>query len=194
MTFDIDHHEILESTQDEVLRTLRTSGASLVRPVLVTADHQRAGRGRAGRTWTSSPGRSLLASVGLPGPYDLAVLDERSLRCAQVVQSVVTDVSGIDAHSIVVDPPNDLVAVGGAKLGGILVDAASVNGIVAWIAVGVGINVVGPVAVAGGRPGVALDELGWSPVEDLAGFRAGLALGIADALARDLERYRVSLG
>ncbi len=83
--------------------------------VLLIADEQTAGRGRRGRRWYSAPGAdiafSLSAEVAKPPPglsLVAGVAAARALRALGVAQAALKW-------------PNDLL-VGGAKLGGILVE------------------------------------------------------------------------
>jgi BirA family transcriptional regulator, biotin operon repressor / biotin---[acetyl-CoA-carboxylase] ligase len=88
---------------------------------VVVADHQTAGRGRLDRSWESSPGTALLASFVLrPNPL---------LSLAAGVAAAEACGSGVRLKW-----PNDLV-LGGAKLGGILVEATPSKAIC-----GIGIN------------------------------------------------------
>src|SRR5688500_2711884 len=71
---------------------------------VVVADHQRAGRGRLGRTWTAPPGASLLVSVLLrpPAPVVGAVAMAVGLAMAEAVE----ELTGVEAR---LKWPNDLV-------------------------------------------------------------------------------------
>lgn len=80
---------------------------------VVVADHQRAGRGRLGRTWTAPPGASLLVSVLLrpPAPVVGGVAMAVGLAMAEAVE----ELTGVVAR---LKWPNDLVVpVGGAGPG-----------------------------------------------------------------------------
>src|SRR5689334_3411849 len=104
-------------------------------PVLLAAEEQTAGRGRRGRRWHSAPGAGLTFSLstrlerlaGLPLAAGIAVA--RALRA-------------LGAGTVELKWPNDLV-VGGAKLGGILVQARR-----GLAVIGVGINVQPDAALA----------------------------------------------
>ena len=63
-----EHHPCLGSTNDRALAWLADRERPAPDGALVSADQQRAGRGRLGRPWSSPPGRDLYASVILrPG-------------------------------------------------------------------------------------------------------------------------------
>lgn len=105
--------------------------------VVAVADHQTAGRGRAGRTWTAPPGSSLLVSVlvrpDLPtGRGHLVTMAAGVAACEAVF------LAGGFAPSL--KWPNDLV-VGVRKLGGMLSEAEVRDGRIAALVVGIGVNV-----------------------------------------------------
>lgn len=104
----------VSSTQD-VARTLPIGS-------VVVADHQTAGRGRLDRKWESPPGTALLVSFVVP-PNPLL--------------SLAAGVAAAEACGVGIVRlkwPNDLL-LGGAKLGGILVEATPAKAIC-----GIGIN------------------------------------------------------
>lgn len=91
--------------------------------IVLVADHQTAGRGRAGRTWTAPPGAGLLLSILLRPPA--AVLDLTTMAVAVAAAAGVEAVAGFAPR---LKWPNDLVWPGdgtGAdrKLAGILAEA-----------------------------------------------------------------------
>ncbi len=116
-----------------------TGGA--VRPLVLVADHQTAGRGRLDRTWEDEPGASLLVSiaVGLAGiPEDRWTLVPAAVGAAAVDACAGTRLKW----------PNDLVAPGSGtegvdlKLGGILAEVVDVpdQGLVAVVGLGVNLD------------------------------------------------------
>jgi BirA family biotin operon repressor/biotin-[acetyl-CoA-carboxylase] ligase len=105
--------ESVTSTQD-VARELPIGS-------IVVADHQTAGRGRLDRRWESPPGTALLVSFVLP-PDPL-------LSLAAGVAAAEACGAGVRLKW-----PNDLL-LGGAKLGGILVEATPTKA-----SCGIGIN------------------------------------------------------
>jgi BirA family biotin operon repressor/biotin-[acetyl-CoA-carboxylase] ligase len=100
-----------------------TQDAARALPIgsIVVADHQSAGRGRLDRKWESPPGTALLVSFVLrPNPLlSLAAGVAAAEACGAAVR---------------LKWPNDLL-LGGAKLGGILVEASPSKAIC-----GIGIN------------------------------------------------------
>jgi BirA family transcriptional regulator, biotin operon repressor / biotin---[acetyl-CoA-carboxylase] ligase len=103
--------------------------------LVVVADHQRAGRGRLGRTWSAPPGASLLVSVLLR--TDL-LPDERHVvvvAAAVAMAEAIAVTTGVLAD---LKWPNDLL-VGDRKLAGILAEAAGDA-----VVVGIGVNLDWP--------------------------------------------------
>ena len=101
--------------------------------LVVFAEEQTAGRGRARRKWFSGPGDSILCSILLTryeGGGELL-----SLASAVAVAEAVADVSGADAK---IKWPND-VRLNSKKVAGILLESVRVGGRTAYI-VGMGIN------------------------------------------------------
>lgn len=125
--------------------------------VVVVADHQTAGRGRAGRTWSAPPGASLLTSVLLRPPAEVA--DGCTMAVALAASEAVEQVAGFVPR---LKWPNDLVWPGDGsgpdrKLAGILAEADWPTGSSASsgvrkaapgervvVVVGIGVNVTWP--------------------------------------------------
>ncbi|MBX3284797.1 MAG: biotin--[acetyl-CoA-carboxylase] ligase [Actinobacteria bacterium] len=159
------------STNTDVLELARQGEPE---GVVVVADHQRAGRGRRGRTWEAPAGAALMATVLLRPPAAVAGLSTMALAVAAV--DAVAEVAGA---AVRVKWPNDLVWPGDGsgvdrKVAGILAEAdwpAASQPAGGWsppgphdravVAAGIGLNV----AWAGSAPGdlaetaVALDEV-----------------------------------
>jgi BirA family biotin operon repressor/biotin-[acetyl-CoA-carboxylase] ligase len=109
--------------------------------IVLVADHQTAGRGRAGRSWTAPPGAGLLLSVLLRPP--VAVMDLCTMAVALSAAEAVEAVAGFSPR---LKWPNDLVWPGDGsasdrKLAGILAEADADPAVVV---VGIGINVAWP--------------------------------------------------
>ena len=111
---------------------------------VVAADHQTGGRGRLGRSWASSPGRSLLFSVVLrpPTPPERAPLLAllAAVEMAGACPSLPGACPSLPGAPVRAKWPNDLV-VGERKLGGILPEARVEGGALRHVVVGVGVNV-----------------------------------------------------
>jgi BirA family biotin operon repressor/biotin-[acetyl-CoA-carboxylase] ligase len=106
--------------------------------IVLVADHQTAGRGRAGRTWTAPPGASLLFSV-LVRPEPVAA-PLASLAMAVAAVDAVAAAAGFAPQ---VKWPNDVVWEG-RKLAGILAEAHWPTHDAVAVVVGVGLNVNWP--------------------------------------------------
>jgi BirA family transcriptional regulator, biotin operon repressor / biotin---[acetyl-CoA-carboxylase] ligase len=126
--------ESTESTNADVAEAARTgTEAGLV----VTAEHQRAGRGRLGRRWEAPPGSGLAVSVLLrPDGVPAARWPWLPLLAGVAVRETVVTTAGVEAS---LKWPND-VLVDGRKLAGILVERVDAAPGPAAI-VGVGLNV-----------------------------------------------------
>jgi BirA family transcriptional regulator, biotin operon repressor / biotin---[acetyl-CoA-carboxylase] ligase len=123
------------STQAEVAR-LAAAGAR--EGVVVTARHQRAGRGRLGRAWWDEAGESLLVSVLLRPPVATTRVPQLALVGGVAVVDAVTVETGLAPG---LRWPND-VMVGERKICGVLAEAATArNGAVDRVILGIGLNV-----------------------------------------------------
>lgn len=142
----------IPSTQD-VAHRLGAEGAPS--GAVVLADEQTAGRGRQGRPWHSPAGRGVWLSVLLRPPLapEGGVIAVRAGLAA--VAAIREAVPGVAAR---VRWPNDLI-VADRKVGGILCEARRSRDTVSWVAVGVGINVVGPVGPSVRDRAVALADV-----------------------------------
>ncbi len=135
ITWRIRRFDTIDSTNRFVLDAARRGvGEGLV----VVADHQDAGRGRRGRSWTAPPGSSLLVSVLLRPRVDAEraqlVTMATAVALAEAVERVAGFVPGLKW-------PNDVV-VGDRKLAGLLAEAdVSARGEVRAVVVGAGCNV-----------------------------------------------------
>jgi BirA family transcriptional regulator, biotin operon repressor / biotin---[acetyl-CoA-carboxylase] ligase len=103
--------------------------------LVVVADHQHAGRGRLGRTWTAPPGASLLVSVLLRPELPP---DDRHLVVVAAAVAMARSVAATTGVVARVKWPNDLL-VGDRKLAGILAEAAGDA-----LVVGIGVNLEWP--------------------------------------------------
>jgi len=110
------------------------------------AEAQRAGRGRQGRAWLSTPGENLLFTVLLRIPCAPPRVPPLSLACGIAVRDAVARAVGEDAD-VLVKWPNDVVVRRGdgalRKVAGILVESGVAGSRVEHVVVGVGINVLG---------------------------------------------------
>jgi len=95
---------------------------------VVVADHQTEGRGRLGRVWTDTPGRSLLFSIQLRPARPVSEWPELSVIAGEAVAAALPAPASV-LH------PND-VLIAGRKMAGILPEASDGR-----VVLGVGVNV-----------------------------------------------------
>ena len=122
----------------DVAHELAAAGAP--HGLLVLADEQTAGRGRQGRTWHSPAGAGvwLVALLRPAAPPSAGALAVRvGLRLVEAAREVAPR-----AHPRL-KWPNDLM-VRHRKAGGILCEARWQGETLGWVAVGIGVNVRGP--------------------------------------------------
>ena len=115
---DVRHVAETGSTNADVMALARQGESE---GVVLVADHQTAGRGRAGRTWTAPPGASLLCTILLRPPAPVAPMVTFALALA--ASEAVEDLGGFRPG---LKWPNDLVVDDGVttrKLAGILAEA-----------------------------------------------------------------------
>ena len=134
---DVRFFAEIGSTNAELLAEARLGAPE---GVVVVADHQSAGRGRLGRTWSAAPGTSLLVSVLLRPALPSDRLPLVTLACGLAAADGVEEAAGFRPG---LKWPNDLVAVSGEgadrKLAGMLAEVAT--GDVPAVVVGIGFNV-----------------------------------------------------
>jgi len=157
---EIDLHPVISSTNTEALRL---ADRDVAEGIVVVADTQTAGRGRRGHGWEDLPGRSLLMSVLLRPEWPAEEQACLSLAGAVAAATAIKQVADIEART---KWPNDLL-LDGVKVGGVLLEATS-----GAVAVGIGINVLGPAAelqARVGRPLTTIEEAAGQAVhrEDL---------------------------
>lgn len=120
----------VESTQ-EVLKNWALDGAE--EGSVVLAERQRKGRGRRGRAWASEPGKSLTFSVLLRPELPLSTLPLLPLAAGLALR----EACGLGGLKW----PNDLLSPDGRKLAGVLLEAQVSGEEVAWVLLGIGLNV-----------------------------------------------------
>jgi BirA family biotin operon repressor/biotin-[acetyl-CoA-carboxylase] ligase len=125
---------ILDETDSTNAVVADAARAGAPEGLVVVAEHQAAGRGRLGRTWTSPARAGLTVSVLLrPQVSDAAEWGWLPLLAGLAVATAVRAQAGLDA---VVKWPND-VLVGDRKLAGVLAEAVLPGAVV----LGIGLNV-----------------------------------------------------
>jgi len=136
---DLPEVELLESTTSTLDIAHRKATSGSVAGTLVIADHQTAGRGRAGAKWTSPAATGIWLTL-LERPTDTSGLDVLSLR---IGLRAARALDRFAPEPVRLKWPNDLF-VEGRKLAGILVEARWRDSRLDWVAIGVGVNVCAP--------------------------------------------------
>jgi BirA family transcriptional regulator, biotin operon repressor / biotin---[acetyl-CoA-carboxylase] ligase len=156
----------------------RLDGLAL--PTMLVAEMQTAGRGRAGRSWHSTPGAALTFSLAWKFDSPLQALAGLPLAVGVAIAETLARL-GVDVR---LKWPNDILR-DGRKLAGILIETASVrngSGSV-WAVIGIGLNVSVPDNLA-----AKIDN----PVADLSGSdidRDQLLAALLDGLSEALTAF-----
>jgi BirA family biotin operon repressor/biotin-[acetyl-CoA-carboxylase] ligase len=185
MTPRLYHFERVASTMD-LLHELAAEGAEA--GTAVVAGEQQGGRGSRGRSWHSPPGGlwlSMLFRPTLPGGIEVMSL-RVGLAVAEALDHLVPRPVGLKW-------PNDLM-LGERKVGGILCEARWQGDKLAWVGVGVGLNVRNAVpgelgqvatALASEQPAITVDDVAPPVVTALR----RLDLGAERLMTEELERF-----
>ena len=123
--------EVVESIGSTNAELLARAGAD--EGTVLVAEHQEAGRGRLDRTWTSPPRAGLTVSFLVRPDVPAARRGWLPLLTGVALAESVGEATGVRAS---VKWPNDLLALDGRKLAGILAEASSDA-----VVVGTGLNV-----------------------------------------------------
>ena len=166
------HFRVTDSTNERG-RALAAAGAP--HGTLVTADEQRAGRGRQGRAWTAPPRSAVLMSV---------VLRELSETLPLAAAVAVCEALPVEAS---IKWPND-VWIDGRKVAGILVEGRPQEG---WAVLGIGLNVATeefPAELS--ATSLRLEGAALSPEDALAAVVSALRLWLPRPAAEVLAAWR----
>ena len=129
----VEVHASIGSTNDRARQLLADpDGAG----VAVIAEEQRAGRGRRGRTWSSPAGLNLMMSLGLRPRLAATDAGRLGLAVALAARHACATVATVQMKW-----PNDIIAIDGRKVGGLLVETAVEGDALTEAVIGVGINV-----------------------------------------------------
>lgn len=156
-THRFEHLASIDSTNAEAMRR---AAAGERGPLWIMADEQTAGRGRAGRSWSSDPGNlqaSLLLTLAAPPPkaYQLALV-----AGVAVFDAVYAAMQPRAPSGLRLKWPNDIL-IGGEKTGGILIESSSGSAELTAV-IGIGLNIAShPVALD--RPATHLGAHGSCP-------------------------------
>lgn len=120
---DVRHVTETGSTNTDVMELARQGEPE---GLVLVADHQTAGRGRAGRTWTAPPGASLLCTILLRPPAPVASMATFALAVAasEAVEQLAGFRPGLKwPNDLVVEDTDAAGALRTRKLAGILAEA-----------------------------------------------------------------------
>jgi len=153
----------------------------LTGPELLIARKQTAGRGRAGRSWLSEPGKSLTFS--LAWKFHLPVQSLLGLPLA--VGVALAEALAMFGVHVKLKWPND-VLYEGRKLAGILIESAGAGSVphdASWAVIGIGINMAPGDALLAqvGRP---VARIAWLAELDQDMLLATLLNGLAEAMVQ----------
>lgn len=155
---------------------LLARASTLAAPLLLIAEHQSAGRGRAGRSWLSSPEGSLTFSLAWRfdgGPQAL-------LGLPLAVGVALADTLGTLGQQVQLKWPNDVLK-DGDKLAGILIETQSAPGGGTWTVIGIGLNLLMPDTMEA-QLGRSAAGMPWLARMDRDALLALLLDGLADCL------------
>jgi BirA family biotin operon repressor/biotin-[acetyl-CoA-carboxylase] ligase len=118
---------------------LMARAARLARPTLLIAEHQSAGRGRAGRSWLSAPGDSLTFSLA----WKFSAAPQGLLGLPLAAGAALAEALVALDLPVGLKWPNDLLK-DGDKLAGILIETQGAPGGGTWAVIGIGLNLAMP--------------------------------------------------
>ena len=128
----LESYPELGSTSDEIVRRAKAGEPA---GLAVLAFKQTAGRGSRGRAWSAPEGNLNLSVLLRPS----RPAKEAGLFSLVAGIAVVEALSGVGARDLALKWPNDILHHG-AKLAGILIDAAPQGQSLDWLAIGMGVN------------------------------------------------------
>jgi len=165
---------------DLLARVIAADGGRLVAPVLLVAESQTAGRGRAGRPWQTTKTSALTFSLAWKFKRPLHAL----IGLPLAVGVALAEALGIFGVDVELKWPNDVLR-DGAKLAGILIETAQDKGVGAtgtWTVIGIGVNLTMPPDLQQ-RIGRAVADVSELLTHDRERLLAILLSALSDALA-----------
>jgi BirA family biotin operon repressor/biotin-[acetyl-CoA-carboxylase] ligase len=152
---------------------------------VLVAEHQVSGRGRLDRVWTSPPRAGLTVSFLLRPDVPAARRGWLPLLTGVALTEAVGEVTGVRAS---LKWPNDLLALDGRKLAGILAESSSSPTHPTAVVVGVGLNVSTTTAELPDT-GTSLSRVTGATVD-----RAPVLLAFLRAVERRYRQWTAALG
>jgi len=142
---------------------------------VLVADAQIAARGRGGKVWTAPAGKGLYLTI-VRRVEEGEPISLVPIAVARWVRDAIADATGV---AVQLKWPNDLY-VGRRKLAGLLSEART-QGDDTYVAVGIGVNVLGTAASVGVNGATTLEEEAGHPFD-----LAALLQGVLDHIDREL--------
>ncbi|MFZ6687795.1 biotin--[acetyl-CoA-carboxylase] ligase [Undibacterium sp. SXout11W] len=175
MLLDIEVVQETGSTNSDLMARL----LELQKPVFRLAVHQTAGRGRAGRSWSSEAGSMLMFSIAWP----MANASHQLMGLPLAVGVALAETLHSLDLPVQLKWPNDVLR-DGKKLAGILIESAAKKDGGTWIVAGIGLNlqVSDTFEAQIGRP---IAEAPWLARMD----RNALTAALLNALARAFDQF-----
>jgi BirA family biotin operon repressor/biotin-[acetyl-CoA-carboxylase] ligase len=172
--------DVLDSSNNYAMQ--RINEASAVHGDIILVNRQIAGKGQRGKTWTDTPGESLLMSLIVAPGQDLS---EQPLFLAAVALAVRDTVQRyVSPKSASIKWPNDIL-IGDKKAAGILIENVVRGSSWQWSVIGIGLNIA-QISFAPELPNATSLHMegGVTPATDL------LAAEIANAIHTSLATLR----
>ncbi|MGH8808737.1 MAG: biotin--[acetyl-CoA-carboxylase] ligase [Noviherbaspirillum sp.] len=164
------------STNADLLGSL----ATLTTPALLVAKSQTAGRGRAGRSWYSAPGKSLTFSLA----WKLDAPVHALIGLPLAIGVALAEALAMFQVEVRLKWPNDVLHEG-KKLAGILIESASAGRVphdASWAVIGIGINM--GISDNGAQIGRPFASIPWLAELDQNMLMATLLNGLAETLVQ----------
>ncbi len=164
INWQFEQVEVTSSTNTDLLDRLRLG--EITQPISRMALVQTSGKGRRGRKWISEPRRSLTFSLAYPfnHPDGIKHLSGLSLACGMALIHGLSRFYGVSDATLFdkglrLKWPND-VLINNEKVAGVLIEGSqnSKNG-VAWMVIGIGINLYPLEKIDADYRSSSLDEL-----------------------------------
>jgi BirA family biotin operon repressor/biotin-[acetyl-CoA-carboxylase] ligase len=177
--------EVLPEVTSTNAALAAAAGADTPEGAVLVAEHQVAGRGRLDRVWTSPPRAGITVSFLLRPDVPAARRGWLPLLTGVALAEAVGEVTGVRAS---LKWPNDLLALDGRKLAGILAETVPTPGSPMAVVVGVGLN-VSTTAEELPDTGTSLSRVLGAPVD-----RGPVLLGFLRAVEKRYRRWTEALG
>jgi BirA family transcriptional regulator, biotin operon repressor / biotin---[acetyl-CoA-carboxylase] ligase len=132
----VGHHVYVFDRVDSTNRALaRLADRGATEGTVVLAEAQTAGHGRHGSEWFSPEGANLYVSV----LFHPRIAPRELPRFAPIASLALAEAVWLEGAPASIKWPNDVV-VSGRKLGGVLVEAPVISGRLAYVILGIGVN------------------------------------------------------